>query len=61
MARCFLDPATYQVRVDVDAARRRWRVLGLPHAERACDTYGGGGLYEIDTDTFKIQSFKQFE
>lgn len=61
MARCFLNPATYEVWVDLDSATRRWRVVVSPIADCAMDTFGGGGLYEIDADTFEILSLKRFE
>jgi len=53
-SRCYLDPATYEAWVDLDAARNRWKVLLLPTAKCAAGTYDGDAEYEIDASSLEI-------
>lgn len=53
-ARCYLNPATYEAWVDLDAARHRWKVLLLPTARCAAGAYDGDAEYEIDATSLEI-------
>ena len=61
MARCYQDPSTYEVWVELDVVRRRWKIVLLPAAECARQTYGGGGFYEIDAESLEILHRERFE
>ncbi|HEY8206190.1 MAG TPA: hypothetical protein VIG99_01825 [Myxococcaceae bacterium] len=61
IARCFQDPATYEVWVDLDRAARRWKVIVLPEAPCTVKIIGGGAEYEIDADTYEILHRERME
>jgi hypothetical protein len=61
MARCSDDPANYEVWVDLDRARHRWKIIVLPEAPCADRIIGGGAEYEIDANTFEILHRERYE
>lgn len=52
--RCWLDPKSYEVWVDPLGGGRGWRVVIWPKAWCNAKTYGGGGEFEIDGQSFQI-------
>ena len=52
--RCYMTPSNYEARVELDAGARRWRVLIVPEGDCTQNMFGGGGVYEIDADSFEI-------
>lgn len=61
LARCYLNPATYEVWVELASARNRWKVVLMPRAECTKDVFGGGAFYEIDASSFEILNRERFE
>jgi hypothetical protein len=53
--RCANSPSNYEVWLDVDGGTQpRWRVVIWASGRCNKDSYGGGGEYEIDGESFEI-------
>jgi len=51
---CYMTPSNYEAQVTRDAGSRRWHVMVVPAGACTQNVFGGGGVYEIDADSFEI-------
>lgn len=59
--RCYLNPATYAVWVEPNDAGTGWHVEVFPEAPCSKGSYGGGGEFEIDGESFHVLKGEIFE